>query len=248
MVDLSTFYRISKALTRAATRLLLIGDPAQLPPIGAGLVFHRLVQESYGPQIELKQVWRQSEDTGIPAVARAVRQGVVPKLAEQLLPEGVCFIESEEPLRDCLRLRTEMLSAGGEVTVYRKSARAINSALQPGRAFSSGDPVMFTINDTEVGLSNGSLGRISEVSADAVHVKRDDGREIPIASWRMLYLHLAYAVTVHKLQGSQTEQAIVLVEPSRLLDRPLLYTAITRAPIGSYGSRGTASPFAPRGS
>jgi exodeoxyribonuclease V alpha subunit len=232
MLDLSTFYRISKALTRAATRLLLIGDPAQLPPIGAGLVFHRLVQESFGPQIELKQVWRQSEDTGIPAVARAVRQGVVPKLAEQLLPEGVCFIESEEPLRDCLRLRTEMLSAGGEVivlTVHRKSARAINTALHPGRAFSPDDPVMFTINDTEVGLSNGSLGRISEVSGDAVHVKWDDGREIPIAGWRMLYLHLAYAVTVHKLQGSQTEQAIVLVEPSRLLDRALVYTAITRA-------------------
>jgi exodeoxyribonuclease V alpha subunit len=50
-----------------------------------------------------------------------------------------------------------------------------------------------------------------------------------IAGWRMLYLHLAYAVTVHKLQGSQTEQAIVLVEPSCLLDRALLYTAITRA-------------------
>jgi exodeoxyribonuclease V alpha subunit len=45
----------------------------------------------------------------------------------------------------------------------------------------------------------------------------------------MLYLHLAYAVTVHKLQGSQTEQAIVLVEPSHLLDNALLYTAITRA-------------------
>jgi hypothetical protein len=109
---------LGKALPRAGTRLLLIGDAAQLPPIGAGLVFHRLVQESYGPQIELKQVWRQSEDTtGIPAVARAVRQGVVPKLAEQLLPEGVCFIGSEEPLRDCLRLRTEMLSAGAEVIV-----------------------------------------------------------------------------------------------------------------------------------
>jgi exodeoxyribonuclease V alpha subunit len=231
MVDLAAFYRLSKVLPHAA-RLLLVGDPAQLPPIGAGLVFHRLVQESYGPQIELKQVWRQSEDTGIPAVARAIRQGVVPKLAEHVLPEGVCFIESEGPLRDCLRLRTEMLSAGGEVivlTVHRKSARAINTALHPGRAFSPGDPVMFTINDTEVGLSNGSLGRISEVSADAVHVNWDDGREITIAGWRMLYLHLAYAVTVHKLQGSQTEQAIVLVEPSRLLDRALLYTAITRA-------------------
>jgi exodeoxyribonuclease V alpha subunit len=177
-------------------------------------------------------VWRQSEDTGIPAVARAVPQGVVPKLAEQLLPEGVCFIESEEPLRACLRLRTEMLSAGREVivlTVYRKSALAINTALHPGRAFLPGDPVMFTINDTEAGLSNGSLGRISEVSANAVHVKWDDGREVPIAGWRILYLHLAYAVTVHKLQGSQTEQAIVMVEPSRLLDRALLYTAITRA-------------------
>jgi hypothetical protein len=95
-----------------------------------------------------------------------------------------------------------MLSAGGEVivlTVHRKSARAINTALHPGRAFSSGDPVMFTINDTELGLSNGSLGRISEVSADAVHVKWDDGREIPIADWRMLYLHLAYAVTVTRI-------------------------------------------------
>jgi ATP-dependent exoDNAse (exonuclease V) alpha subunit len=74
-----------------------------------------------------------------------------------------------------------MHSASGEVivlTVDRKSARAINSALHPERAFLSGDPVTFTVNDTEMGLSNGSLGRITEVSADAVYVRWDDGREI----------------------------------------------------------------------
>ena len=230
MADLATFYRLSRRLPRAS-RLLLVGDPAQLPPIGAGLVFHCLVEESYGPQIELTHVFRQTEATCIPSVARAVREGNIPALATRLPPEGVCFVESAHPLRDCLRLRDEML-AGGEImvlTVHRKTADAINNALHPGLGFEPGDPVMFTTNDRELGLSNGSLGRVSDILLDAVQVNWDDGREHSIMGWRLLYLRLAYAVTVHKLQGSQAEQVIVLVEPSRLLDRNLLYTAITRA-------------------
>ena len=61
-------------------------------------------------------------------------------------------------------------------------------------------------------------------------VQWDDGQGRTITGWRLAYLQFACAVTVHKLQGSQAGQVIVLAKPSRLLDRTLLYTAITRAP------------------
>jgi exodeoxyribonuclease V alpha subunit len=92
MLDLPTLYRILRFMPDGA-RLLLVGDPAQLPPIGFGLVFHRLVSSALVPATNLVQVHRQAESTGIPAVAAAIRRHEIPeiKLYEGKKP-GVSFI------------------------------------------------------------------------------------------------------------------------------------------------------------
>ncbi len=79
MVDLPTVYRLLRAVP-ASTDLLFIGDPAQLPLVGPGLVYHRMVGCAGLPQVELAQVHRQSDDSGIPAVAGGLRLGDVPRL------------------------------------------------------------------------------------------------------------------------------------------------------------------------
>ena len=92
MVDLPTVYRLLRAVP-PTTDLLFIGDPAQLPPVGPGLIYHQLVGCAGVPQVSLAQVHRQADDTGIPAVAGEIRLGGVPRLrsfdAEDPLAPGV---------------------------------------------------------------------------------------------------------------------------------------------------------------
>jgi integrase len=103
MPYLSAMYRILPD----GFRLLLVGDPAQLPPIGFGLVFHRLVGENDVPRTHLNQVHRQAEATGIPSAASAIRGHMVPTIASFTGQSvGVSFLEcqSEHVLPNLLRL------------------------------------------------------------------------------------------------------------------------------------------------
>ena len=81
MLDLPTAFRLLRFLPEGA-RLLLVGDPAQLPPIGFGLVFHRLVQSPLVPLVELTEVHRQAAATGIPGIAASIRDHEVPAVEE----------------------------------------------------------------------------------------------------------------------------------------------------------------------
>ncbi|OYV91360.1 MAG: exonuclease V subunit alpha [Acidiphilium sp. 37-60-79] len=101
-----------------------------------------------------------------------------------------------------------------------------------------GSPVICLVNDWEKNLQNGSLGFVVSANKPVVgedsrvcygHVRWDDGITREITAERLPDLELAYAVTVHKSQGSQFKRVIIPVRRSRLLDRDLLYTAITRA-------------------
>lgn len=113
-----------------------------------------------------------------------------------------------------------------------------------GTGFRRGDPVVATRNIWADGLQNGSLGRLVEVfepqrpmgndenvdpSRMLGWIEWDDGVRRPLTIALLKDLELAYALTVHKAQGSQWGRVIVAVTPTRLLDRTLLYTAITRA-------------------
>lgn len=77
MVDLPTIYRLLRAVP-PSTDVLFIGDSAQLPPVGPGLLYHRLVGCPGMPQVELAQVHRQADDSGIPIVAGQIRLGRLP--------------------------------------------------------------------------------------------------------------------------------------------------------------------------
>jgi exodeoxyribonuclease V alpha subunit len=94
MLDLATFYVILRALTPSC-RLLLVGDPAQLPPIGFGLTLHVLANDDPSPKVELTEVMRQAAESGIPGPARAVRDGWLPAFdrLDAIRGTGVLFVE-----------------------------------------------------------------------------------------------------------------------------------------------------------
>lgn len=243
MLDLPTAYRILRVLPDGA-RLLLVGDPAQLAPIGFGLVFHKLVGLPDVPQTNLVEVHRQAASSGIPEVAKAVRKHQVPDFVHfEGRHAGVSFIDCDpdgtmEVLR---RLKAAWKGDEWQCLCSVKGGRAgihiVNASFHAeacgGDPFAAtivaGEPVIHLVNDYERGLMNGTLGTVIEVLADSSlaiefegirHVlHRDDARD---------RIELAYAISVHKAQGSQFARVAVLVSKSQNLDHALLYTALTR--------------------
>jgi exodeoxyribonuclease V alpha subunit len=242
MLDLPTMYRLLWHLSEDA-KLLLVGDVAQLPPIGYGLLLHRLIRSRTVPHVELKRILRSSEATGIPSVSRAIRDGVPPDFRTYEPGKlGCSFIKCrEEDVIDWIEaIRSDL--PGEEVQVigatYRGPAgidginthfHAFNShgRLRIGR-FAQGDPVIWLVNDYERGLWNGSMGVVERLDRKHLLVVLD-GQHIVLGIEDLKNLDLAYAISCHKAQGSQFGTVIVPVVQSVLMDRALLYTAVTRA-------------------
>jgi exodeoxyribonuclease V alpha subunit len=105
---------------------------------------------------------------------------------------------------------------------------AVGKRRHPTWPFAEGEPVMFLRNDYQRELRNGSLGRVAGIDGETVQVDFD-GMVHELAGANLLDLTLAYAVTVHKAQGSSFRRVVILIQKTRLLDRSLVYTAITRA-------------------
>ena len=262
MVDIISMSRLCNALP-PHVRLVLVGDPHQLMPVGPGLVLHCVKKVASVPVVELKTVKRYGGD--IAAVASAVRAGRwLPMGADEVAP--VAFIPCDERLVAELVVElyavapttTQILSplrngASGTKGLNARCQERFTSRLQPVRCWNEefevpqhcglneGDVVLCTRNLWEKGLQNGSLGRVVEVEvlnpvpmaeeADRVlaWIEWDDGVRRALTLDMLDDVELGYAVTVHKAQGSQWPRVIIPVTASKLLDRTLLYTAITRA-------------------
>ena len=242
MLDLSYCYRIMRRMPLGA-RLLLVGDSAQLPPIGFGLTFHAMVNHTQIPTVELTEIHRQAAATGIPRVSIDIRNGIIPKLSNYAgKGQGVTFIDMpNEQILECVLDVVHDLGVIGDCQVIGAvkrgpaGVRTINqefhSLLTAGRptvhGFAEGEPVIWTVNDYELGLLNGSLGVVRSV--DDGLVVDFEGIELTISYPEVKAMEHAYAITVHKSQGSQFGRVIIPVFRNRILDRTLLYTAITRA-------------------
>lgn len=272
MVDIITMSRLSELLG-PAPRLVLVGDPVQLMPVGPGLVLHALVQVPQVPVAQLTVVKRYGG--AIEAAAASIREGRWPELPSDL-DAAIAFIAcSERPATSAeasipetvLRLyrqdpeNTQVLCAQRNGVDGTKGLNALcQSVLTAGAkavqvwderhdayarvGFHLGDPVLCTRNLWDRGLQNGSLGVVVQVDDEPRMLTNEDGVETglalawadwddgvrrPIVEEMLDDLELGYAITVHKAQGSQWPRVIVPLTGHRLLDRTLVYTAVTRA-------------------
>ena len=246
MLDLALTTRLLRVKPLKA-RMLLVGDPAQLPPVSFGLIFHELATSSRVPRTELTIINRQKEETGIPRVSRLIRFGTVPVLPNRHGPGGVSFIPlpRRNVIQQVLDLKAEMPEAqvlccknyGGlgveDVNQVFANIRSVGRERCPELDMSVGDPVIFKKNIGSLNLVNGSLGVISAVgrneAGQPVISCNFDGEIKDLEGVALEHLRLAYAITAHSAQGSQFERVIVVIEQSRVLDRTLIYTALTRA-------------------
>lgn len=245
MVDLSTLYRLMRQLPDSA-RLLFVGDEGQLGPIGFGLTFHSFVRTPNIPSVRLTKIYRQAASTGIPKVAVAVRQGSLPALPSEISEQdGVYLIDYvDAPAVDDIvdviaelggpgeRLRILSPVKGGKTGVEAINAR-LHGIMSVGRerldrgSFALGEPVIFGRNDYRKDLRNGSLGVITGVAQSILKVDFD-GVTHSLSGLEIDDVSLAYAITVHKAQGSQFETVVIPFTATKILDRSMIYTAITR--------------------
>ena len=244
MIDLATLYRLVSHF-KPGVRLLLVGDTGQLPPIGFGLTFHVLAENTGIPKTELRRVMRQSAESGIPEVCAAIRSGRPPALRSSLHgDDGVAFIEAATDdlvgsVMDVVaklggigraQIIGSVKSGAGGTFEFNTQFQAVASV---GRSplcdrFVSGDPIIATRNDYDIGIMNGDLGVAMGETADHELEADFNGRRIVLPRDYLQNVDLAYAITCHKSQGSQFERVIIPVTRSRLMDRTLLLTAVSR--------------------
>jgi exodeoxyribonuclease V alpha subunit len=260
MVDILLIYRLIKSLKGIDYSLLLVGDRAQLSPVGVGLFFHRLVNSDNDKIkiIKLREVHRTKATGMLHKVSMGVRSGNLHKLEQwRGETEGVYLLPCDDQAQLFNRLlQVKQLMPNAQivtahVTESRKdSARLINNFIQSNiqtnqEVFMSlgetkimkHDWVIVTQNLYDINLYNGNTGIVSSVYYSEEHGEICcnivfDGKEISITkstAWE-LGLQLAYAISTHKSQGSEYDTTVVCaIESSKLLDRSMFYTAITRS-------------------
>lgn len=258
MLDLP-LARATLAALRDRAALVLVGDADQLPPVGPGQVFADLVASGRVPVVELDEIFRQAAGSGIVAAAHRIRRGLPPAFEHDAASD--CFGVRIQSVGDAQAKLVELvvrriperfgLDPKREIQVLvptnrgplgtRELNRILQQALDPpdapalehgGFRFALGGKVMQTENDSQREVSNGDIGIVTDVDARARTLTVDmDGREVRYERGDLDRLVPAYAITVHKAQGSEYP-AVVLVlarEHGRMLRRRLLYTAVTRA-------------------
>jgi exodeoxyribonuclease V alpha subunit len=249
MIDLPTMYKIVAHISHKV-RLLFVGDYNQLPPIGAGLILADIVKSQVIPNTELDIVQRQDATTGIPEYSRMIKQGELPP---HISIGNIHFhdVVLEQVASKCVELYSQSPTNSQIVAATKKLTNEINlqcqSSINPdgerlifdefGQFFQTNlllnDPVLFTKNNYDAGIQNGSLGKLISVEQTEFNfgvVKMDDTNEEVVITKPLLdSLEAGYCITLHKAQGSQFKRVIVALSSTKMLDRAWLYTAITRS-------------------
>ncbi len=258
MIDIILMHHLLKA-TPLKTTVILVGDVNQLPSVGAGNVLKDIIASRTVPVVQLNEIFRQARESLIIVNAHEINSGRVPQLKPSRNKlQDFYFIEKENPeevlqtVLDLLKNRIprrfgfdpveniQVLTPMHKGTV---GAANLNTELQKelnpakgeltrgGRAFRLRDKVMQIRNNYDKEVFNGDIGRITRIDLENQQVFISfDGKEVVYHYPDLDEIVLAYAVSVHKAQGSEYPAVILplLTQHYVLLQRNLLYTAVTR--------------------
>ncbi|MDQ3704413.1 MAG: ATP-dependent RecD-like DNA helicase [Chloroflexota bacterium] len=260
MMDLPLADALLNAVPVGA-HLLLVGDADQLPPVGAGSVFKDIIVSGTVPVITLETIFRQPEGSAIISNAHRINAGRVPRTGKGIMdffflpqPDPTACAQLVVDLATRRLPQHFKLDPVDDIQVLAPiyggvcGVDALNVNLQAvlnppaatkeerrfgGRIYRVGDKVMQVVNDYEKQVSNGELGRILRIDLEEerVVVSFDAEWTVEYTFQELDELTHAYAISVHKAQGSEYPAVImpVLPQQGRMLQRNLMYTAVSRA-------------------
>ncbi|RTL22387.1 MAG: ATP-dependent RecD-like DNA helicase, partial [Rhodocyclaceae bacterium] len=259
MMDLALADSLLGAVPDGA-RLVIVGDVDQLPSVNAGAVLRDLIESGVVHTVRLTRIFRQAEGSAIIDNAHRINRGerpvgskdpggdffVVDRPEPEAAADLVIHLATERiprafgiPARDVRVLSPMRRGVVGTLELNRRMQAAINPegpAITRGdTVYREGDLVMQLTNDPDEGVYNGDIGTIARVRAEGPKPSLTvdfDGREVDYESSDLGSLQLAYASTVHKLQGGQAPAVVFVMlngAHNVMLSRNLLYTAVTRA-------------------
>jgi len=251
MCDVPLLAELLQRIDFTRTRLILVGDHNQLPPVGPGNVLRDVIQHRLVPTVVLDEVVRQAGV--LKANSMAVLSEVIAPTAvsdpawtvvdvfqdpqqiqvylRDLVLERIPQRLGLDPIDDVQIITPTHLGPLGTKVINQMMQRLLHGEVT--RKFALGDKVIQTVNDYELGVMNGTIGRVVDIDTAAgggywIEFDGCGGRHVQ--DEQVLNVQLAYALTAHKAQGSEFPCVVVLCHRSHYFaDRNWLYTAVTRA-------------------
>ena len=270
MVDVQLLHSLLRAIPQNK-RLILVGDPDQLPPVGPGFPFSDCLRSNMLPTVRLTDIFRQARESLIVMNAHRINSGELPELkrvdrdfffmrrnSEEALTQLICDLCSTRLPKNMgippeqIQVLSPTRKGGAGTVALNKLLQKVLNPPDPGKkerqhgdfSFREGDRVMQIRNNYDImwkkvdgsavgaGVFNGDIGNITAIDpqAETVTVVFDD-REAEYDFSMLNELEPAYAMTVHKSQGSEYRAVILTAWNGSpyLLSRSVLYTAVTRA-------------------
>ncbi|KJR40019.1 recombinase D [Candidatus Magnetoovum chiemensis] len=258
MIDIILMHHFLKSIPTHAT-LILVGDVDQLPSVGAGDVLRDIISSNTVTTIKLNEIFRQASQSLIVVNAHKINNGESPIIPTNPADSNdFYFINIEEPqdivnkivdlCKDKLPRRysfnpmkdIQVLSAMHKGTLGAQNLNIeLQKALNPskteisrgGRIFKTGDKVMQTVNNYEKEVYNGDIGQVIKINHETQELTVNFYDRQIIYDFKDLdELVLAYAVSIHKSQGSEYNAVIIPIHTQHyiMLQRNLIYTAVTR--------------------
>lgn len=258
MIDTQLMYHFLKAVPARAT-LVLVGDIDQLPSVGAGNVLKDIIDSGTVPTITLNEIFRQSSRSLIVVNAHKINHGEFPYInADRETPQDFYYFQCEDPAEACTMIvdmcvkripdkfgfhpvndiqvlspmhRGIIGAANLNAELQKHLNKSTIEVIRAGRCLKTGDKVMQIRNNYDKDVFNGDIGRISSIDLEEQSLLVNfDGRQVTYDFIELDEIVLAYAISVHKSQGSEYPVVIlpVLTQHYMMLQRNLLYTAITR--------------------
>jgi exodeoxyribonuclease V alpha subunit len=258
MVDVVLMNQLLRALPPRAC-VVLVGDVDQLPSVGPGTVLRDIIASRSVPVVRLTEIFRQAGQSWIVRAAHRVNEGLMPESAptgrgdfylveadspDAILDTLITLVRERiparfglDPFRDIQVLTPMNRSALGARHLNARLQEVLNPPRQTpqierfGWTYRLGDKVLQTVNNYQKEVFNGDIGRITAIDeVDQEVTVCYDGRAVTYDFGELDELALAYALTIHKAQGSEYPAVVIPLHTQHymMLQRNLLYTGITR--------------------
>lgn len=258
MIDIKLFYSLLSAL-KDGVKLILVGDCDQLPPVGAGAVFTSMISSDVFNFISLNKIYRQSENSYIPDLAYCVKTGELDESFLTKKDDYNFIPTSSENLKTMLNQVVFAAKSKGieqmQIQVLVPMYKGINgidnlnvylrNVFNPSDfekreitynsvVYREKDKIIVLNNDVEKNIFNGDIGIIKSIlkeGKETVIKLEIDGNIITVSKNYLKNLSHAYAISIHKSQGSEFEHVIMPICSSyyRMMYKKLIYTGVSRA-------------------